>query len=251
MRLHVLSDLHLEQADFTPPDTHADVVVLAGDIATGSSGVEWAKSTFGSRPVIYLAGNHEFYGFRLPDLIDDLRSAADGSDVHVLEREELVLDGIRFLGCTLWTAFDSAGEERRDATMRFAERIVNDYKFIHSSESGAVLRAQETLELHRDSRAWLAERLSVAHDGPTVVLTHHVPYVAHPSDSLVVQALAGSIVSDLRDLIGSEHQALWIYGHNHRVADLTVDGTRLLSNPRGYPRDPVEGFDPGLVVELP
>lgn len=250
MRLHVLSDLHLEQAEFTPPPTDSDVVILAGDTAPGTAGVEWAAASFGSRPVIYLAGNHEFYGYELPGLIDDLRAAAEGTCVHVLERDELVLDGVRFLGCTLWTAFDSAGEERRDGTMGFAERVVNDYRFIRSS-SGEVLRAQETLELHRASRAWLSERLAARHDGPTVVVTHHVPHYARRSDSLVVQALAGSIVSDLDELIGAEHQALWIYGHNHRPADIMVGGARLLSNPRGYPRERIGGFDPGLVIELP
>jgi hypothetical protein len=44
--------------------------------------------------------------------------------------------------------------------------------------------------------------------------------------------------------------ALWIFGHTHRAADLNVRGTRVISNPRGYPHEPVPGFDPGYVVEL-
>lgn len=250
MRLHVLSDLHLEQASFTPPRTDAEVVVLAGDVAPGTAGVSWAAHAFGSVPVLYVAGNHEYYGHELPGLLDELRAAAAGSGVRVLERDEAVIDGVRFLGCALWTAFDSAGEARRDSTMRFAERVVNDYRLIRSSATGTPLRAAETLALHQQSRAWLAERLAVAHDGPTVVLTHHVPIVRRRSESLVVQALGGSVVSDLTELIGDERQALWLYGHSHRAADFEHGGTRLLSNPRGYPREAGSGFDPALVVEI-
>lgn len=38
MKLHVLGDLHTEFAEFSPPDSDADVVVLAGDIGAGLGG---------------------------------------------------------------------------------------------------------------------------------------------------------------------------------------------------------------------
>ena len=56
MRIHVMSDLHLEFGEFTPPETNADVVILAGDIHLGTRGIEWAQRTFGDKPVIYIAG---------------------------------------------------------------------------------------------------------------------------------------------------------------------------------------------------
>lgn len=249
MRLHVLSDLHLEYAPFTAPDTDADVVVLAGDTAPGTAGLEWARRAFADRPVLYLAGNHEFYGHNAPDLIEDLRAAADGSNVYLLENDELIIADVRFLGCTLWSDFDSAGAERRQNTMRFSERVVNDYKLIGSS-AGGPLRAQETRDFHLRSRAWLTQRLAEPHPGPTVVLTHHLPLVRRRPDSLVLQALGGSFASDLTDLIGGETVNLWIHGHNHRQADLEHAGTRVISNPRGYPHQPVAGFDPALVVSV-
>src|SRR5881227_2858047 len=118
MRLHVLSDLHLERGIGDVPVAEADVVVLAGDISTGTRGVEWARSWAADRPLIYVAGNHEFYGHSMPRLIEQLRSAAAGSSVHVLEDEQLILDGVRFLGCTLWSDFDFDGPERRSVAMR-------------------------------------------------------------------------------------------------------------------------------------
>ena len=50
--------------------------------------------------------------------------------------------------------------------------------------------------------------------------------------------------------MGGERAAAWIYGHTHRAADLDVGGTRVISNPRGYPHQPVDGFDPGRVIAL-
>jgi len=61
MKLHILSDLHTEFADFSPPDTNADIVILAGDIGVGLGGIEWAARRFPRAPVIYVPGNHEFY----------------------------------------------------------------------------------------------------------------------------------------------------------------------------------------------
>jgi hypothetical protein len=50
--------------------------------------------------------------------------------------------------------------------------------------------------------------------------------------------------------MGGDRVELWIYGHTHRASDLEVEGTRVISNPRGYPHEPVDGFDPELVVDL-
>lgn len=62
MNLYVLSDLHTEFADFDLPETNADVVVLAGDIGVGTGGLDWIRKQRLHKPVIYVPGNHEFYG---------------------------------------------------------------------------------------------------------------------------------------------------------------------------------------------
>jgi hypothetical protein len=100
------------------------------------------------------------------------------------------------------------------------------------------------------SRDWLAERLAEPFDGPTVVLTHHAPLIRTRPESIVLSALGGAFASDLTELMGGDRVPLWIYGHTHRAADLEHAGTRVLSNPRGYPGEAVEGFDPALVVEV-
>ena len=248
MRLHVLSDLHLERGGFALPEVDADVLILAGDVATGIDGVEWARQHAGGRPVLYIAGNHEFYGHEFPALITGLREAARGSPVHVLEDDELVIDGVRFLGCTLWSDFEFAGADVVTESMGICERLVNDYKLIRVGHQ--TLTAVHTRAAHEVSRDWLAERLDDPFDGPTVVLTHHAPLIRTRPASAVLRALGGAFASDLTELMGGDRVPLWIYGHTHRAADLDHAGTRLLSNPRGYPDQDVEGFDPGCVVDV-
>ena len=106
MRMHVLSDLHNEFEPFAPPRAEADVVVLAGDIDIGKKGVRWAASACGGRPVIYVPGNHEYYGHAIPKLTLELESLGASVGVRVLDCAVETIKGIRFLGCTLWSDFD-------------------------------------------------------------------------------------------------------------------------------------------------
>jgi hypothetical protein len=197
-----------------------------------------------------VAGNHEFYGSSLIGVLDALRAAAARSSVQFLEDGELQIDGVRFLGCTLWSDFDYDGQERRAVSMALCERVVRDYHVI-SDGKGAPLTPADTRAIHLASRHWLSDRLSQPFDGPTVVITHHAPLILRRPPTHAMRALAGAFTSDLSELIGVEREALWIFGHTHRATDVQREGARVLSNPRGYPHEPVEAFDPAMVVQLP
>lgn len=106
------------------------------------------------------------------------------------------------------------------------------------------------LHVHLSSRRWLEDRLAEPHAGPTVVVTHHAPLIRTRPDPPLLRAIAGAFASDLTDLMGAEKVTLWLYGHTHRAADLEIRGVRIVSNPRGYPNQPVEGFDPNHVIEI-
>jgi hypothetical protein len=253
VRLSVLSDLHLERGGGSPLTSDADVLVLAGDIGAGVAGLRAAATWWQEHPIVYVPGNHEPYGHGLPDLTGQLRIAATAFQgrVHVLERDEAMIGGVRFLGCTLWSDFEVGSAEERDTAMAICGAIVNDYEHIAWTPEARTLRPDDTLRLHHISRRWLEHRVSVRHPGPTVVVTHHGPLPPRvlPTDPLW-RALAGAFVSDLSGLMGADRIAMWIHGHTHRRVNVAVRGTRVVSNPRGYPHEPVEGFDPGLTLEL-
>jgi len=153
MRIQVLSDLHLEFEPSEPPAVDADVSVLAGDTNRGTRGMQWARQAFAGRPVVYIAGNHEYYSHALPKLTEELRTECEGA-VHFLEQDSAEIEGVRFFGCTLWTDFQLLGNPSlaRDT----AQLKMNDYRKVRVSPHYRKLRARDTLDLHYRSRHWLA-----------------------------------------------------------------------------------------------
>lgn len=250
MRLHVLSDLHLEFGAFHVPPVTADVIVLAGDIGIGAKGMRWAAKVFPDKPVIYVAGNHEFYGSNLQVVMEELERAQTGQ-VHYLEKRSIEIGGVRFLGCTLWTDFQVFGQARQAEVMAQAGEAMNDYarvSFGRGKDKRKLLPA-DTLALHVESRNWLERELAKPHSGPTIVVTHHAP---HPQSMLLEtegDPLSAAYVTNLSSLMGKA--PLWIHGHVHVSLDYAVSGTRVICNPRGYVRFGENcDFQPGLVVEI-
>jgi len=132
MKLHILSDLHTEFADFDPPETDANMVVLAGDIGVGSGGIQWAERWSPKVPVIYVPGNHEFYGHDIR--ITDRLQAVAPDNIHVLNNDVLELDGVRFLGSTLWTDFRLYGEGEAWFSRQKARALIEDFISIRNGE---------------------------------------------------------------------------------------------------------------------
>ena len=263
-RLLILSDLHLEFAAFQPPDADLyDIVVLAGDIAVGVQAVHWARrpSTFAGKPVVLVPGNHEFYNSERTRMLRQLREAAVDTNVHLLDRDEVILHGIRFLGATLWTDFELDVDQGTDVAqaMRDAMRGLNDF-------GGAIReRRADSTSTHRFSpldaarehvisRAWLHERLQApvgASVSATVVVTHHSPSPLSMDPMYEGSDLNPCYYSDLPATC-FQTAALWIHGHSHSSSDYRHHGTRVLANPRGYVRwnGAIENakFDPRLVI---
>ncbi len=247
MKLHILNDLHIEFGDFEPPITDADVVVLAGDIGVGMTGLDWAASRFGDKPVIYVPGNHEFYHHDIA-LIDDLKAAAP-ANIHVLNDDPAEIGGIRFLGSVLWTDFALFGEADRFFAMQRARRGMTDFTVIQNS--GRRFTPDDAIELHQRSRRWLAASLAQPFAGKTVVVTHHAPSPQSVHARYATDPLTPAFASDLEYLMAKSEPLLWIHGHMHDPLDYALDRTRVLCNPRGYaPDELTREFRPDLVVEI-
>jgi predicted phosphohydrolase len=248
MRLHVLSDVHLDFGPFTPPPTDADVVVLAGDVQMGSKGLPWIRAHFAGRPVIYVLGNHEFYREATPALIETMRAQCRGANIHLLENEAVQIGGVTFLGCTLWTDFRLFGDA--DLAGAIAAAAMNDYQLIRVSPEYRRLKGRDTARFHALSRRWLTEQLARSDPIRTVVVTHHAPSARSLDPLFADDPLNPTYASNLETLITASRVPLWIHGHIHRAADYVVGHTRVLANPRGYADEAVAGFEPGCVVEV-
>ena len=146
MKLHILSDIHLEFAPFEVPETDADVVVLSGDIGKGFQEIELANRC--GKPVVYVAGNHEYYGGAMPKLTEKMRDVA-GPNVALLENDEVTIGGVRFLGATLWTDFRLFGEASIDHCMVVAGEQMNDFRLIRCSPKYGRQNPHVTAVIHR------------------------------------------------------------------------------------------------------
>ena len=128
MRTHSLSDLHNEFSPFPPEFLDCDVVILAGDIDVKARAVEWARQPF-SGPVLYVPGNHEFYSGHLTHTLEKL-SAAQDDRVRVLDRDEVILAGVWFLGASMWTDFAATGNP--PMACMSARNVMNDFRQIRT-----------------------------------------------------------------------------------------------------------------------
>ena len=253
MKLHILSDLHLNVAPFEAPQTVADVVVLAGDIARPQEAIYWAKAL--AKPVIYVPGNHEFYGGSITATVRELKQLCVGSDIHVLDNDSTEIGGVRFLGTTLWTDFLLFGDgEERELAQREATRLIRDFSRIRMEEASPKLFTPSDCALLFNRHAnWLEARLAEPFQGTTVVVTHHAPSPQSIYPRFAGSPLNACFVSDAARLLDGERAALWIHGHTHDSFDYVLNGTRVVCNPRGYAKNGVNEnsqFKPELVLEV-
>ncbi len=244
MKIHLLSDLHMEYRPYTytAPPGGCDVIVLAGDICAPSRTsrlVSFLSSLPKATPVLMVAGNHDFYGSVVDERLAFLRGlTARLPNFHLLDCEVAEVDGVQFAGATLWTDFSLYGD--RAGCGRLAEEGVKDFRLIHD---GGHMTAQRMAERHRAAVGFLAGPAAAA----PVVVTHFVPspesihprYDRHP--------LNPYFATDLRGLM--EGRRLWCHGHTHSCFDYVHRGCRVVCNPRGYPGER-DDFQNHLVVEL-
>lgn len=282
MRLFPISDLHLERRrpEAIPrPTAPFDVLVCAGDMHEGhpERGLAFVLDLADGRPVVLVPGNHEHYaptgdGRTAPELIAALVAEVarinDGEAsprIHLLRNgADIVLDGVRFVGTTLWSDWSLAGRwltpETPDrpadpvayAAARMTDPVTGSREFRGSIRNGdgSVWSPADAMAAHESERAALLASLARPHRGPTVVVTHH-PAGTGAADAFrdapgVPWWLPAFYASTVLDNLADANQPdLWISGHFHAGHDLRVGRTRWIANP-------VEGtsYSPDRIVAV-
>ncbi len=238
MRIRVLSDLHLEfmttetrTAFIESVPVDCDVLVLAGDVDSGASLLS-ALQAFADRfrHVVYVLGNHEFYGTSVVDRLAALRSWNKPANFHWLENSSVVIDGQRFIGCSLWFPHtpdaDTGG--------------LNDFVQIRDF-------VPWVYERNRESVAFLEANVQFG----DVVVTHHLPSNLCVHRKYRGDPLNAFFVCDVEHVMRAKMPEVWIHGHTHESVDCVVEQTRIVCNPYGYAGHETNGrFDPTKTVEI-
>lgn len=249
MKLRILSDLHLEFSDLALSTIDFDITVLAGDIHVKDKALEWIKENIPKKLVIYVLGNHEFYGKSYPKHITKLKSETKGSNIHILENNKLTIDGINFFGSTLWTDFSLFGEPR--VAGYHCQQVMNDFKKIRLLPNYSKLRAIDSGEIHKQSIHWLKSELTKCQGDKNVVISHHGPSKKSLLERYASDLSSAAYVSNLDELILKYCPNYWIHGHLHNSADYTIGSCRVLCNPRGYyPNELNENFDEKFTIDI-
>lgn len=242
MKIHLLSDLHLE---FYHDPEHrmeslvqkADLLILAGDIHVGSAQVNKAVSYFAQfyEQVLFVPGNHEFYGRSIDEFTGRKFSA---HNAEILNPGTFKFRDITFIGATLWTNF----QEDPWAEMAAMEGIADFFKIKNFKPHNA-----KNLYFH-DLNFIKGQYESIP--GKKVIITHFLPAVECTAPrfrgpNLLNKYFAndlGSFIQNLTDV------PLWLFGHTHDQVDVMIGDVNLLANPLGYPNER-NNYRP-LILEL-
>jgi 3',5'-cyclic AMP phosphodiesterase CpdA len=288
VRALAFSDLHIDKTRGDASELRAvdaDFALFAGDLCDGAHlSLPWLAERLAGMPIYAVLGNHDVWrdgsapGYTIEEQYERCAELGYKLGITALERGVAYHGDVRIAACTLWTDFECRppqfslkqamflsqngflpGEEG----MRLERDRMNDFRYVHQIDPDGRRRRftpARSIEIHRESRAWLESVLTTGHDGPTLVLSHHAPSPkslmsgSHAHDWCY--AVGGPDGRGLEYLMtGDTAPSVWLHGHIHRSRDYVVGDTRVVSNPRGYPtreRGVMENpdWDPGLVIDI-
>jgi predicted phosphodiesterase len=269
MKIAIASDIHLEFGDLDiVNDSRADVLILSGDICVAADldqrdqrQTETGFARYRSERfheffercatnfphVIYIMGNHEYYHSNFATALDEIRrKLAHLSNLYILEREVKVIDGVTFVGGTLWTDMNN----QDPLTLYHMRTMMNDFRVITNTTTPVHFKTPEgefktrvgkftpedTVTEHVKMKQYIQTVVQGNHDTRYVVVGHHAPsrlstHAKYANDTI----MNGAYSSELDEFIEDHPQIkLWTHGHTHHPFDYMIGQTRVVCNPRGY-----------------
>jgi predicted MPP superfamily phosphohydrolase len=239
-------------------DTDKDTVLLiAGDLWIGArsalhAGDSWlGKMSTRFKHVVFVLGNHDLWGTNISNFYRKLREIIVRSgmtNVHLLEKSSVVIDGYRFIGSTLWTDMnrgDPLTKMSMDITMR------NDHMQIRVGPAYHRFKWFDWIAAHQAAKQFIIEAATRSPE-PCIVLSHHAPTPLSTDPRHIDKQLEnGFYCSDLTDIVFDHPNIiLWHHGHVHKKFDYLVGNTRFICNPRGYlGQNDNTGYDPRMIID--
>lgn len=257
MKIALASDLHLEFGDIKLVNQEqADVLILGGDICVAQDlhdhprgsvnplvplgrrqeAAERYREFFDAvtkefKHIVYVMGNHEHYHGKFDLSLDYLKAELAYDNLHILEKGLVQIEGVAFLGATLWTNMNNADS----LTLYHLEQMMNDFRTVRlAKQEFKKFLPKHAFSDHHNALQYF--KLVLENIDRAVVCTHHAPsfmsiHEMYKDD----QIMNGGYASDLSEFILDHPQIkLWTHGHVHTPFDYTIGDTRVVCNPRGY-----------------
>lgn len=262
MKIQIKSDMHNEfygrydqgihdafkadKAMFNPrfinPETN--VLVLAGDIVNGSFDEQVAELkawlTSLSIPVIYVPGNHEYWGSTLAATNKKLSEAFANTNVHFLNNDYVIIEDTVFVGGTLWTdLLDPLAQAAHGGWIDFSK--IDEFRLVDwmHEHNKCLKKFEEVL------------RFDQFRGKKKVLATHHLPSNRSSPERFRGNLDNAFFISNLEDFLLDHEPDLYIHGHTHDSFDYRIGGTRIVCNPYGYfPRQVNPFYNRELIVEI-
>jgi len=267
MKIKLWSDLHLEFREYiyehifdpiwADPEANKDVtLLLAGDIGEGMGArafVEEMCEHF--KYVLMICGNHEYYDNDFDKVNADWTAYSNGGSIMIepgppnfffLYNDSVVLDGVRFIGGSMWTDFNGGDP----ISMGAAHRIMSDFAYIKND--GKCITPEFVIKEHDKFTDFLLKKFDEPFNGKTVVMTHHSPGNELKRKGRRGDRVGSAYFADIEEMIGYHNKAhLWVHGHTHRNWDYMINETRVVCNPYGYwSKSTNRDFDAELILEV-
>ncbi len=257
MKIKLFSDIHLEfrnnlfdHIHIEHPDDKETTLLLAGDISTGIGAQPFVEEMCKHfKHVLMIHGNHEYYYNDFEKTVKDWQDwelSGSPKNFHFLYNDWRILDGVRFLGGTMWTDFNDGDT----ISMGAAHRIMADYQEIRSG--GQRITPHFIIREHDRFMDFLIQKFDEPFDGPTVVMSHHSPGNELKRKGYKGDRVGSAYFADIEELIGYHNKVqLWVHGHTHRNWDYMINETRVVCNPYGYWGHATNpGFDRAIILEV-
>lgn len=242
MKAWILSDLHCDHGTVPPPvPPEADIALIAGDVIND----EWLIDVAQQLPVLFVAGNHEYYRHAVDERKQSfLDLERNSEDLWMLENETFPLwrNNASFpliiAGATLWTDYNND-----PVAAETARRSMNDHRYISwCKDPWQRFLPSHATKMHRESLTYLRNSRA------DVIMTHHAPHRNSVHPRYAGQLLNYAYFSDVLETFDNPPR-IWIHGHTHSSFDYVVGETRVICNPHGYPGENA-AFNPALIVEI-
>jgi hypothetical protein len=150
-----------------------------------------------------------------------------------MPRGVVLVAGQRFVGGTMWFRPDPMGELNK--------RFMNDFSLIKDFEPWVY-----------DQNIAFEKALATKVEPGDIVLTHHLPAPGSVAPKFALSALNAFFLCDMTSYLRDLQPKLWVHGHTHNGCDYMIDGTRVVANPLGYPKEfgSLQAFEPAFHVEI-